>query len=154
MFTAARIYIGNSGFTLIETMLALMVLVIGIVGVFGMQMVTVRGNANAISLSRAVLESSAVVDEIESLSYDDSSLDEATNINMTTLFGVGNIPSFKSNLTYDVTVEPDLKTRFNLQNEAFATSTCKVITVTSVRRVNGQDKNTSSFYYKFNATSN
>jgi len=154
MFTVARLCTANSGFTLIETMLALMILVIGIVGVFGMQMVTVRGNASAISLSRAVLESSAVVDEIESISYDDDSLDAGTGINMTNLFGVGNVPSFNSNLTYDVTVEPNLQNRFNLQNETFASSSCKVVTVNSARRVNGQNKNTSSLYYKFNATSN
>lgn len=139
------------GFTLIEVMLALAILVIGIVGVFSLQLVTVKGNASAISLSRAVLESAAVVDRIESLDYDDNELDTDTGLDMATLFGSSDAPSFATIITYDVTEQSNLKNYFSLQNDSFSGSSCKVVDITSTHRANGQEKTLTNQYFKFDA---
>jgi len=141
----------TDGFTLIEVMLALAILVIGIVGVFSMQLVTVKGNASAISLSRAVLESTAVVERIESLDYDDNELDTGSAVDMATLFGSNDEPSFETTITYDVTKQSSLKSYFALQNDDFSGSSCKVVDITSTHRVNGQDKTLTNQYFKFDA---
>lgn len=149
--TSSTLFDNKQGFTLIEVMLALMILVIGIIGVFGMQIVTVKGNASAISLSRAVLESAAVVDKIEAVSYSDNGLDDATGASISDLFGSGEEPSFESTITYDVTTQNDLNTYFSLQHDDFSGSSCKVVQINSARRVNGQDKSLTNQYYKFSA---
>ncbi len=136
----------QKGFTLIEVMIALAVLVIGVLGAFSMQLITIKGNSNAIAVTRSVQESSAALDTLESLTYADGKLDAGTGKTMTTLFGAA--PQFASTVTYDVAVNNNVKALFALQHDDFPGEQAKIITVSSVQRVAGVDKTITLQYVK------
>ena len=76
-------YRSNScdGFTLVEVMVALVVITIGILAVNAMQIVAVRGNSSANGLSSASNFAMDQVEEIFALDYDDALLADGTGTN-------------------------------------------------------------------------
>ena len=59
----------ESGFTLIEVMIAIVIVTIGIFATMAMQITTVKGNSFANSLTRATLTGSGVVEVLKVKSY-------------------------------------------------------------------------------------
>lgn len=137
----------QKGFTLIEVMIALVVLVVGVIGVMSMQLLTIKGNADAMAISRAVQDGSAVLDMVNSLNFGDNKLAEGAGKTMTTLYGAN--PNFKGTVTYNVQNRSDvqLKALFNLKDD-FPGTEAKLITVSSVKRAGGSDKTINLQYLK------
>lgn len=136
----------QKGFTLIEVMVALGVLVVGVLGALSMQLITIKGNSNAMAISRTVQESSAALDRIESLQYSAAQLSAGTGKNMSDLFPAA--PQFVSTVTYDVVVNNNVNTLFALTHDNFVGETAKIVTVNSVQRVAGVNKSISINYVK------
>lgn len=146
---ASDTFLDQKGFTLIEVMIALVVLVIGVLGAFSMQLITIKGNANAMAVSRSAQEISATLDMIESLDYTKSALDQGTGQDMATLFGTA--PNFSGTVTYDVADKTSVQIKnevFNLTHDTFALAAGKLITINSVQRVGGQNKTVSMQFLK------
>jgi type IV pilus modification protein PilV len=132
----------QSGFTLIEVMVAMVVLVVGVLGVLYMQLATVKGNSNAIGVSRAVHEASASLDMIEALDFTDSELDAGTAKVAQDLFGAGTmIDNLQGTMTYDVVelTAATLKTELGYADK-FPGAIGKKIVVTSVQNVSGHSR--------------
>ena len=136
----------SEGFTLIEVMIALVILVIGVLGVFSMQLLTIKGNTNAISLSRSVQETSAALDRAESLSYNDAELSAASDQDMNTLFGAAQ--NFSGTITYDVVESNNLVGTYGLKHDTFPGSSCKIVTFDSTQRRSGDLKTITLQYVK------
>ena len=66
----------RNGFTLIEIMIAMVVLAIGILGVAKMQLSAIKGNSYASGLTEASTLAQNKMEELMSLAYDDSALDD------------------------------------------------------------------------------
>ncbi len=69
----------DTGFTLMEVLIALMVFSIGVLGVALMQIAAIRGNSWANDLSEATVFGSNQIEQILSWDYDDSRLDSTNN---------------------------------------------------------------------------
>ncbi len=69
----------DKGFTLVETMVALVVLTIGILTVFTMQTGSVRGNARAKQITTASALAAERMEQINGLKYDDDLLADKTD---------------------------------------------------------------------------
>lgn len=67
-----NIIIRQDGFTLIETMIAMVVFTIGILGLFGMQSAAIKENIAANSITTGSLWASSRVEELIALNYDDA----------------------------------------------------------------------------------
>jgi type IV pilus modification protein PilV len=130
---------GTSGFTLVEVMVALVVLVIGVLGLFTMQISTIKGNSSSIAISKSVQEGAAVLDMIEALDFTKGALDAGTNKTMTDLYG--SAQHFTGTLTYDVVDQTaaQLKILYGLK-EDFPAAATKLVTVKALQRVSGVDK--------------
>lgn len=66
----------QSGFTLIEVMIAITILAIGILGVAKMQISAMQGNSYASGLTEATSFAQNKMEELASLAYDDTDLDD------------------------------------------------------------------------------
>lgn len=66
-----NIIIRQDGFTLIETMIAMVVFTIGILGLFGMQSAAIKENLAANSITTGSSWASSRVEELIALNYDD-----------------------------------------------------------------------------------
>ncbi|MFQ5509267.1 MAG: prepilin-type N-terminal cleavage/methylation domain-containing protein [Leptospirillia bacterium] len=64
--------LGEDGFTLLEVMIAAVVVVVGLVGVAGLAMTTVQGNDSASKLTAATVLSQDMVEEIRTSGYANS----------------------------------------------------------------------------------
>ena len=71
-----RIKKNQNGFTLIEIMIAVTVLTIGILAIAKMQLSAVKGNSYASGLTEASTLAQDKMEELMSLAYDDSDLDD------------------------------------------------------------------------------
>lgn len=146
----------QSGFTLIEVMVAMVVLVIGVMGVLYMQLATVKGNANSIGISQAVHQLSAGLDMLEALDFDDPGthpLDAGTGKTVADLFDGANDSGITDNmtgtLTYDVAdlSAADLKTAFGY-TDAFPKAKGKRVTVYFTQNISGASKTVQLQYMK------
>lgn len=79
----------SQGFTLIEVMIALVILTIGVLGVLLMQLSTVTGNSHAMAISQGIHEVSAGLDMAESLDIHDPALKENSGTTIANLFRGG-----------------------------------------------------------------
>lgn len=61
----------NQGFTLIEVVIALGVLAIGIIAMFSMQTMGIKGNSNANRITETTIWAADKIEEIVALDYDD-----------------------------------------------------------------------------------
>jgi prepilin-type N-terminal cleavage/methylation domain-containing protein len=66
----------NKGFTLIETLIALMVFTIGILALNRMQFVSIRGNSNASGITSSSSWAAGQVEQLLRLDYADAILDD------------------------------------------------------------------------------
>ena len=71
----------KNGFTLIEVMIAMVVLAIGLLGAGAMQLSAIRGNANSSNLTEATNLAAAQVENILSWSTTDARLANNENVN-------------------------------------------------------------------------
>jgi len=145
----------QAGFTLIEVMVAMVVLVIGVLGVLYMQLATVKGNSNAIGISRAVHEASAGLDMLESLDFSGASaLTSGTSKTIGDLFGTGvddkkMTDNMTGAITYDVVDlnSAALKTEFGYTDN-FPGAQGKKVTVISTQNVSGHARTVQIEYIK------
>lgn len=118
---------GDAGFTLIETMIALMILAIGILGILGMQGTAIKGNAQAKRITEISALASDQVEKLMRLAYDDPALD------------VGAHTRSEDSYTVDWVVSAGNTPISNM----------KTVTVTASWTVAGQTRNSVSYvYYK------
>lgn len=73
----------NKGFTLIEVMIAIVVLAIGLLGAGAMQVAAIKGNANSSNLTEATNLAAAQVENILSWSAGDARLADNENVPFT-----------------------------------------------------------------------
>lgn len=145
----------QAGFTLIEVMVAMVVLVVGVLGVLYMQLATVKGNSNAIGISRAVHEASAGLDMIESLDFSGTSaLASGTSKTIGDLFGTGvddkkMTDNMMGTISYDVVDlnAATLKTEFGYTDN-FPGAQGKKVTVSSTQNVSGHSRTVEIEYIK------
>jgi len=76
-----RISQTENGFTLIEALVAMVVLSIGIFSLYGMQLSAIRGNASADHLTNAVASGQDTVEQLMSLDFTDSALSASSSAN-------------------------------------------------------------------------
>jgi len=69
----------DSGFTLIEALVALVVLTIGILTLYTMQAASVRGNNKAGQITAATVMAADLMEQISGLRYDDAQLTDRLN---------------------------------------------------------------------------
>ncbi len=152
-----RIITGQNGFTLIEVMVAMVVMVIGVLGVLYMQLATVKGNSNAIGISRAVHEASASLDMVTSLDFSGTSaLDEGSGKTLIDLFGnTSDDQNMTDNITGTITYDvadldaATLKTELGYADN-FPGAEGKKITMTSAQTVSGHTRTISLELVKLN----
>ena len=70
-----------NGFTLIEVMIAMMILVVGILGIGKMQISAINGNAVAQRSTQAIIAAQSQIEKLMSLSYGAASLSDGTTTN-------------------------------------------------------------------------
>jgi type IV pilus assembly protein PilV len=80
----------NKGFTLIEIMIAIVVLSIGILAISIMQIKAIKGNSNAFSRSYANDISRTFLQELKRLPFDDANLTAGSDLNAGMAVGAGN----------------------------------------------------------------
>ncbi|MDY0190197.1 MAG: type IV pilus modification protein PilV [Desulfuromonas sp.] len=73
----------DSGFTLIEVLIAMVIFAVGILGIAMMQLSAVRGNSVANRVSEASTLASDQIEQMLSWDYSDAELKENNNINYT-----------------------------------------------------------------------
>ena len=66
----------QGGFTLLEVLVSVTILTIGLLGIAGMQLSAIRGNATARNMTEGVTWAQDRLEELLSLEYDDSLLDD------------------------------------------------------------------------------
>jgi len=93
-------FVSTDGFTLIEVMIAIVVLTIGILGVLSMQTTSIGGNAGANHISTAAVWGSKEIEEIFSINYDDASLNDGGTIGVAGL-NVTNAPNADGSATME-----------------------------------------------------
>lgn len=108
----------SPGFTLIEAMIALSIFAIGLLGMATMLLTTIRGNSQAISLSRAVQDGSAVLNRAGQVSYGLLERTDGGPVGVGYLFSgagggggevVDTAPFMGENITYVVSEERELR---------------------------------------------
>jgi hypothetical protein len=67
----------QSGFTVAEALIATMVLSIGLLGVYTMQISAIHGNFRAIQMTTAVTAGEQLIEQIFAMDYDDADLTDA-----------------------------------------------------------------------------
>ncbi|WP_020587600.1 type IV pilus modification protein PilV [Desulfobacter curvatus] len=93
----------DRGFTLIEVLIAMLVLAIGILALNTMQTSSIQGNTTANKLTTASTLAGNVYERLLNVSYDDSTMDPATNPHSDTEFTGLQLPSHISSVSWNVT---------------------------------------------------
>ncbi len=144
----------HEGFTLIEVMIALVVLVVGVLGVMSMQVTATRGNSGAMAVSRGVHEITACIDRLAALSFDVPELAAGTGKTVEELFGPAAASdslagSFTTVIGYEVIdLDADQLREYLALPAAFAESRGKRVVVSSTQQVSGRAKTMSVEYLK------
>ena len=99
----------EEGFTLIETIVALVVLSVGLVALAGLQISTIRGNTLSKRMTTAVSIANARVEQIKNMPYADIQSESSTqviesNMNFTRQVTVANDNPLTNTKTVNVTV--------------------------------------------------
>jgi prepilin-type N-terminal cleavage/methylation domain-containing protein len=154
-----RIKAGNlqqrqGGFTLIEVMIALVVQVVGVLGVLSMQVTATKGNSGAMAVSRGVHEITACIDRLAALSFDAPELTAGVGKSAEDLFGPATAAdsmagSFTTAIGYEVIdLDADqLRNRLSLASN-FSGSRGKRVVVSSTQQVSGRVKTIAVEYLK------
>jgi len=69
---------GQSGFTLIEVMIALVILAVGLLALATMQIVSIRANAFSSEMTYATMLAQSKLEQIRNMDYDDDDLTPST----------------------------------------------------------------------------
>ena len=93
----------NQGFTLIESLIAMLVLTIGILAVNTMQISSIRGNTSANKLTVASTLAGNSYERLLNVSYNDSTMDPATNPHSDAELTGLQVPSHVSSVSWNVT---------------------------------------------------
>jgi len=93
---------GNRGFTLLEVMIAMVILAIGLLGLAALQVVAIQGNAFGHQMSYATALAQNTFEQLETCALDDPALDQSTNPHTQTIVG-------NQGVTYTV--------KWNVQND-------------------------------------
>jgi len=118
---------GDAGYTLMELMIALMILAIGVMGIWSMQGVAIRSNSTARKVTDTAALGSDQFEKLMSLSYDDAVLTPG----ITTTRNEGNYT-----VTWTVSA-PDVPI-----------TNVKTVSVTASWMEAGQQRSVSYVYYK------
>lgn len=76
-----NIYSNNTGFTLLETVIAITILTIGLLGAAAMQINSIKINTRASNLTEATAQGQAQMEAILSWPYDDARLNDGNLVN-------------------------------------------------------------------------
>lgn len=140
-----RLIKDDGGFTLIEALVAIVILVIGVLATYTMQSTSIKGNANAIALTGAANWATNQIEHLLALDYDHGDLDDDNGDGSTGLDEVaaadGNAQSPDGRYTIYWNVAEDILT--SLPNP-----TVKAIRVIVVHNMFGKQKQVAMVYYK------
>ncbi|MGM0656260.1 MAG: prepilin-type N-terminal cleavage/methylation domain-containing protein [Thermodesulfobacteriota bacterium] len=93
----------NQGFTLIESLIAMFVLAIGILAVNTMQISSIRGNTTANKLTVTSTLAGNSYERLLNVSYDDPTMDPATNPHSDAELTGLQLPSHVSSVSWNIT---------------------------------------------------
>ncbi|EIM63100.1 prepilin-type N-terminal cleavage/methylation domain-containing protein [Desulfobacter postgatei] len=93
----------NQGFTLIESLIAMFVLAVGILALNTMQISSIRGNTSANKLTVASTLAGNSYERLLNVSYNDSTMDPATNPHSDAELTGLQLPSHVSSVSWNVT---------------------------------------------------
>jgi len=93
----------NQGFTLIESLIAMFVLAVGILAVNTMQVTSIQGNTTANKVTETNTLAGNSYERLLNVSYDDSTMDPATNPHSDTELTGLQLPSQVSSVSWNVT---------------------------------------------------
>lgn len=79
LFSARNRCMNDAGFTLIEALVALVVLTLGILAMYAMQSGSVRGNVRALQITSASAWAADRMEQLNGLPYDDDALADRNN---------------------------------------------------------------------------
>ena len=119
---------GDAGFTLMELMISLLILAIGILGIWSMQGTAIRGNAQAKWITQGAALAADQVEKLMRMDYDDADVDPAGN------------PHTRNEDPFTVV--------WVVSNPDTTINNVKTITVTASWTVTGQTRSVSYVYYK------
>ena len=78
-------FASNEGFTLIEIMIALVILSIGLMALAGMQVSAIKGNAFSKRMTTAVSIAEQIIEQIKNMPYDNIQSQSSSQINQSDL---------------------------------------------------------------------
>lgn len=116
----------DAGYTLIELMIALMILAVGILGIWSMHGTAIRGNAQAMWITEGAALASDQVEKLMRMDYDDADLDAGTHTR----------------------IEDTYTVEWVVSAENTPIDYVKTVTVTASWTVAGQSRSVSYVYYK------
>lgn len=142
--------LNNSGFTLIEAMIAVVLLAIGIMTLYTMQITSVKGNAKANALSYAANAANDCYERLQNIDYDNALFNEGPTHNHTSLAPIS-LPQNVSQVTWTVvdwvvsgTVDNDGDGEMGDGDE----NGIKFVTLNVSYRDSGEQKTYSMNFYK------
>ncbi len=139
----------EKGFTLIEIMVALFVFTIGILALNKMQVVAIRGNANANGLTGSSSWAAAQVETLLTLDYDDDLLQDIVGGDGAEgLAGLNDNTAAKADGSMD-SLDGNFKILWNVADDE-PIRNVKTIRVIATRNYFGLQKQVSLDYYKIN----
>ncbi|MBI9088275.1 MAG: prepilin-type N-terminal cleavage/methylation domain-containing protein [Desulfobacterium sp.] len=77
--TVACVPVDNKGFTLLEILIAMVILSFGLLALGGMQVSGIKGNAGAMGLTEAAVIGTNKIEQLLALPYDDPELSDTDN---------------------------------------------------------------------------
>lgn len=133
----------NQGFTLIEVMIALAIFAIGILGVFTLQLSSIKGNASARGVTENYLSGMDKVEELMARPFDDALLAAGGPYTLATdADGIDN----DGDGTVDEAGESGyISLQWQVQDAVMWEQTIKIVTVTVNSLVNGSRQKTITF---------
>lgn len=93
----------NQGFTLIESLIAMLVLTVGILALNTMQISSIKGNTTASKLTVTSTLAGNSYERLLNVSYDDPTMDPATNPHSDAELTGLQLPSYVSSVSWNVT---------------------------------------------------
>jgi type IV pilus modification protein PilV len=116
----------EAGYTLLELMIALMILAIGILGIWSMQGTAIRGNAQAKRITEGAALAADQVEKLMRMEYDDADLATGTHSR----------------------VEDSYTVQWTVSAADVPINNIKTVDVTASWTVTGQTRSVSYVYYK------
>lgn len=134
MKTKRRTLSNTSGFTLLEVLIALVILAVGILGAASMQVSSMRGNSHAFDLTTAATLAADRMEILMALDYDDALLEDSMPVGATTAAAINTALSDTSAIdAHEDATAPDRYEIFWNVAENYPIENCKTVRIIVIR---------------------